>query len=115
SGGTVDNGKWRTPTTEENKTFGATYSNWKTVSGINGRYFGRGATSTGTGGEFLPASGFRNTSDGTLSSQGAGGYYWSRTPYTSTYGYSLSFYSSNVYPEFSYYQAFGYPVRCVPQ
>ncbi|MGL5920070.1 MAG: InlB B-repeat-containing protein, partial [Bacteroidales bacterium] len=115
SGGTVDNRKWRTPTTEENKTFGATYSNWKIVSGISGRYFGPGATSTGTGGEFLPAAGYRIYSIGSLLHQGMSGYYWSCTPLSNTNGSNLGFTSSSVYPEANGNQSDGHPVRCVPQ
>ncbi|MGL5980472.1 MAG: hypothetical protein ACRCZY_06280 [Phocaeicola sp.] len=114
SGRVPDNRKWRTPTTAENTTFGATYSNWTTASGINGCYLGPGATTTGTGGEFFPASGRRNRNDGALNEQGTNGYSWSCTPYEADNGYILVVGSSYVLPEF-YFQAYGFPVRCVPQ
>ncbi|MGL5920632.1 MAG: hypothetical protein ACRCZQ_09050 [Bacteroidales bacterium] len=121
NGGTVDNNQWRTPNEDENIAFAKICSNWTTVSGINGRYFGPGATATGTGGEFLPAAGFReggrnSPSDGTLSGQGTGGYYWSTTTISHrTYASYLSFGSSTVGPEDNNYQAYGHSVRCVPQ
>lgn len=45
---------------------------------------------------FLPASGYYD--DGGWLRAGTYGYYWSSTEYNSTYGYFLSFYSSNVIP-----------------
>ncbi|MGL5980474.1 MAG: hypothetical protein ACRCZY_06290 [Phocaeicola sp.] len=117
SGSAPDNGKWCTPTKEENKKFGAkeNRSNWTKLDGINGRYFGPGATSTGTGGEFLPASGFRHFSNGTLDAQGTLAFYWSCTLHLSSNGYNLNFYQSGVTPENDNLQAYGYSVRCVPQ
>jgi hypothetical protein len=61
---------------------------------------------------FYAAAGFRNNSAGGLGYVGMGGYSWSASPFSSTYGQSL--FSSNmyVYPQNSYYRAGGFSVRC---
>ncbi|MGL5980943.1 MAG: InlB B-repeat-containing protein [Phocaeicola sp.] len=116
SGIAPDNGKWRMPTKEENQTFRETYSDWKTLDGINGRYFGPGATSLGTDGEFLPAAGSRNSGSGSLSDQGKNGEYWSCAPtgFPSLYGSILKF-TYTTAKEDRANQSIGLPVRCVPQ
>ncbi len=45
------------------------------------------------------------------------GYAWSSSPSSasSVYGSNLSFYGSGVFPEFNYYRAYGFPVRCARQ
>jgi uncharacterized protein (TIGR02145 family) len=65
---------------------------------------------------FLPAAGYRDYSDGSLSNGGSDGYYWSSTAYStasSADGYDLNFYSGSVGPTGSSGRADGVSVRCV--
>uniref|UniRef100_UPI004048E1FA hypothetical protein n=3 Tax=Flavobacterium sp. TaxID=239 RepID=UPI004048E1FA len=59
----------------------------------------------------LPVAGYRNYSNGTLTSVGSYGYYWSSTVF-GTYASFLYFFSSDAYM-FSYYRANGFSVRCL--
>jgi hypothetical protein len=72
------------------------------------KYRGTFATS------FYSASGYRNRSDGSLSSVGTIGCCWSSSPNESgsRYGGYLRFASSTVYPLYNLYRASGFPVRC---
>ncbi|MGL5920854.1 MAG: hypothetical protein ACRCZQ_10205 [Bacteroidales bacterium] len=118
AGNAPDNGVWRMPTNEENIEFGAKYSRWTTLEGINGRYFGHGATPIGTGGEFLPAAGFCLNTDGTLICPEISASYWSSTANYSSYiyfGYYLNIFGDHISAENCNMQAYGYSVRCVPQ
>ncbi len=63
---------------------------------------------------FLPASGRRSSSSGSLSSVGGSGYYWSASAYNSNYGHSLGFNSSYWY-WYNYSRAYGFPVRAVAE
>jgi uncharacterized protein (TIGR02145 family) len=60
----------------------------------------------------LPAAGYRNRSDGSLSFVGDGGDYWSSTVSSGTLAYGLNFYSSgaNMYTSD---RAYGFSVRCL--
>lgn len=58
------------------------------------------------------ASGFHNA-NGTLSDVGQYGIYWSSSASSSTYGFSLHFYSSFVYPGIGNDRQYGLAVRCV--
>lgn len=62
----------------------------------------------------LPFAGTRYYNDSNVYFQGTGGYYWSSSPYPSNanYSYYLYFNSSSVYPQSSYYRAYGFSVRC---
>ena len=62
---------------------------------------------------FLPASGYRTYTGGTLYSTGANGLYWSGTP-NSTYAYHLYVYRGNV-AVLDTYKSVGYSVRCVKE
>jgi hypothetical protein len=62
---------------------------------------------------FLPAAGYRNDSNGQVSSQGTNGCYWSSTAYSSTLGYGLGFSSSRVNPSGNDDRSSGFSVRCV--
>ena len=78
---------WRMPTKAE---LDALLANcdvvWTTVNGVNGKKFtGKGDYSSNS--VFLPAAG--NCVGGNVSGQGNGGYYYSSTPYGSTYAYYL--------------------------
>ncbi|MGL5919894.1 MAG: hypothetical protein ACRCZQ_05265, partial [Bacteroidales bacterium] len=118
SGGTVDNGTWRTPSKAEYEDFAFRRSNLTAMNGVKGRYFGSDSSEFGTGGEFLPAVGYRIITDGTIRSQGELGYYLSRTIPISgqgvSIGYRLRFSKDNVSLDYSD-QAYAFSVRCVPQ
>jgi hypothetical protein len=60
----------------------------------------------------LPLAGYRSRSDGSLSSQGSGGYYWSSSV-TGINGYHLRFNSTSVDPAYTNSRAYGFTVRCV--
>ena len=105
---------WRMPTTEEMKalydnttsTWTANYNN----TGIAGRIFtGKGDYANSS--LFLPAAGlFGGTS---CSNGGSGGYYWSSTLDSSTYGRRLFFGSGNVNPQSNGNRYLGFSVRAV--
>ena len=81
---------------------------WTNQNGVNGRKI------TGPNGNsiFLPASGLRISSDGSLDIVGSIGYYWSASSSSSDNGrilyFTSSYWSWNVN-----YRAFGFPVRPV--
>lgn len=70
------------------------------VIGKNGNYI------------FLPASGYRYGSAGSLDNVGSYGYYWSASAIGSNCGYGLNFHSSSWYCN-NYYQDYGFPIRTV--
>ena len=81
---------------------------WTQVNGVNG------IVVTGPNGNsiFLPAAGYRLSSNGSLYNVGSYGYYWSAPPYCTSYSPMLGFGSSGWC--WSYYdRAYGYPVRPV--
>ncbi len=81
---------------------------WTIQNGINGRKV------TGPNGNniFLPASGDRNSSSGTLDGVGSYGGYWSASPNSDKFGRGLYFDSD--YWDWDYgYRPFGFPVRAV--
>ncbi|MGL4293573.1 MAG: hypothetical protein ACRCSQ_08360, partial [Bacteroidales bacterium] len=90
-------------------------SGWTSLNGVNGYYLGSEASVGGTGGEFMPAYGYRSYTDGSLSNQGTGGRFWSSTASNITIGSSLIFNSSSVRPESYNDQAHGHSARCVRQ
>ncbi len=63
---------------------------------------------------YLPAAGYRNSSNASLSSIGSYGYYWSSTV-NSTNSYYLSFLSGTVNPARNDGRAGGFSVRCVAE
>ena len=81
---------------------------WTTLNGVKGMKI------TGPNGNhiFFPASGYRDSSSGTLSSVGSYGFYCSASASSSYYGHNLLFTSSNWYWD-NYYRAYGFPVRAV--
>ncbi len=110
---------WRLPTGGSSGEFKALYNNgyssWTTDNNINGRWFG-GTSSSAVGAAFFTASGI--VPSGSLINVGSDGYYWSSTPYGSSYPsgtYNFGFDSSNIYPADYHYLARynGYSVRCV--
>jgi uncharacterized protein (TIGR02145 family) len=79
----------------------------------NGWYFKRNADDTT--GVFFPASGYRNSSNGSLNNVGSSGYVWLSSASNEFSAYDLSFNSSNVNPQSNYSRAGGYSVRPVQE
>lgn len=79
----------------------------------NGWYFKRNAEDTT--GVFVPASGYRHYSSGSLNYVGRYGYVWLSSAYGQDYAYFLYFYSSNLNPQNIGYRAYGYSVRPVQE
>ena len=106
---------WRLPTKEEFESLIKAGSVFATQNGKYGRKFGDSNNSI-----FFPAAGQRNEGGGTLSHEGAYGYYWSSTvgsicQYTgNTTAYRLKFFGKYVSVE-SYYRSTRFSVRCVKE
>ncbi|MGL5957560.1 MAG: hypothetical protein ACRCZZ_02995, partial [Phocaeicola sp.] len=115
AGRIVDNGKWRTPSVEEYKSFAEHKSNWTTNSGINGRYCGADATPSGVGGEFVPAAGCINKATGVLLGLQTISYYWSNEQLNAAAAKGLYNVSNDFNPAYDFAKGFGNTVRCVPQ
>jgi uncharacterized protein (TIGR02145 family) len=77
-------------------------------SGINGQLFIYKGKSI-----FLPASGYRNASAGSLTNQGNYGHFWGATQYDSNYAWNMTFNSGNVNMNDNNLRAYGFSVRCV--
>jgi hypothetical protein len=112
--GVYDSGLYRLPTNTEN----VIYANPTHVAG-NGWIVGTtptagiriGSDST----TFLPASGFRDPSNGSAAHIGSIGHYWSSTPQSFSTGHTISFRDGYAYPNDNYYASSGSPIRCVKQ
>ena len=63
----------------------------------------------------FPASGLRNSNDGSLNYVGDDGYCWSAVPNNTDIGCNLNFYSGNVYPLNVSTRAYGFAVRAVSE
>ncbi|MDR0872635.1 MAG: fibrobacter succinogenes major paralogous domain-containing protein [Prevotellaceae bacterium] len=107
---------FRVPTSAEQQSLLNAGSVWTTVNGVNGRVFGSGSNSL-----FLPAAGYRNSSNGTLNfidgtfvDAGSNGHYWSSTQNDNYYAYVLYIYSDLVY-WYYYNRNYGFSVRCVAE
>ncbi|MDR0873642.1 MAG: fibrobacter succinogenes major paralogous domain-containing protein [Prevotellaceae bacterium] len=99
---------WRVPTRKEQATLldaAKVTKVWTTQNGVNGYKFTDKTTNNSL---FLPAAGYRNDSDGTLSSAGSYGAYWSGTQD------ALGFYSGNADWN-DYYHRDGFSVRAVAE
>ena len=64
---------------------------------------------------YFPASGYRGSSNGSLSSAGSHGYYWSAVPGDTYRGCGPYFFSGNVYPQGSGYRPNGMSVHPVSE
>ena len=96
---------WRLPTLDEQALFAGSSASASTWDSTNkGRTFGAKG--------FLPAAGFRTT-DGSAYGIGYYGNYWASVPYSSSYGYNLTFSSGHVGPRDVSNYADGLWVRCV--
>ena len=108
---------WRVPVKSELTELAKNHSDFVTLTdGQKGMYFsGVYEYSEDASKIFLPASGYRNYSDGDLSDVGNYGYYWSVTPY-GIFAYYLYFYGNGyVYSSYSHYRAYGRSVRCLQE
>ena len=102
---------WKMPTIEQIQELLeiCTYT-WTTQNGVNG-----GKVTGRNGGViFLPASGLRDSSSGTLYIVGFYGYYWSASPNNSYDGHGLGF-SSSYWDWNSNNRASVFPVRAVAE
>jgi len=84
---------------------------WTTLNGVNGGKFTDRVSGNSI---FLPDTGCRYASGGTLGSAGYYGFYWSGSSYSTNYAWGLGFSGSEAC-KFTYYCTDGYPVRCVFQ
>ena len=64
---------------------------------------------------YLPASGYRNSYDGSLYGVGYDGFYWSAVPNYTYYGCHLHFHQWVVYPQINYSRSHGFSVRPVSE
>jgi uncharacterized protein (TIGR02145 family) len=78
-------------------------STYGTFTGISGTTY------------YLPASGYRDSSHGSLYDVGDYGFYWSGSAYGSGSAYELLFSSSDAYAGYATSKSVGQPVRCVLQ
>ena len=90
-----------------------TADSWDKFSAAYGHNFYTNGSKTAT--IFFPASGFRDSGDGSLSSVGDFGYDWSAVPYDTGGGCSLSFYWSSVSPQSSSSRSYGFAARPVSE
>jgi hypothetical protein len=103
-------GPWNAPTGTGNN------NNWAWRAATNNAI--GGALLTNASGEivFLPVSGYRDRSDGTLLNASAFGGYWSSTFNGTTYAYNLSFSSGNVDAgNGNTINGYGFSVRCLSE
>ena len=90
-----------------------TADSWNKFSAAYGHNFYTNGSKTAT--IFFPASGFRNSSDGSLYDVGSGGYYWSAVPINTDGGCNLNFSWSGVGPQYSGYRSYGFAARPVSE
>ena len=95
---------WRLPTKAEYSNFSTTTFTWDATN--SGRTYN---------GNWFPAAGYRSSVDGSMSSVGSYGTYWSASPNSENYGYYLLFGSGDVSPAYYYNRAYGFSVRCVQE
>jgi len=105
---------WRVPTFNELKTLLDTekiINEWTTEKGIKGRRF---TDKTSGNSIFIPAAGYRDSSDGAFKTVGIHGYSWSsnENEYAAIGAYYLVFANGSVNWG-NIYKAYGFPVRCV--
>ena len=99
---------WRVPTSEEQRNLVNSDSEWTTLNGVNGRYFGSGEQRV-----FFPVVGYRYFSGGQLFNDNDN-IYWSSTPNSnpSTEASTMLFNNAVVY-KWTHGKHYGYSVRCV--
>ncbi|MDR2909866.1 MAG: putative Ig domain-containing protein [Bacteroidales bacterium] len=117
----IDNGEWRLPTVVELHTFTGQSANvngfsahWTNVNGANGSIFP--TVAAGNMSSFIPATGFRSSSVGTVTDQNIEDNYWSGTAHDADHGYYME--NASTYVR-SYYLPvdvqYGLAVRCLKQ
>ncbi len=113
---------WRVPSEEEWRALNNVGTTWVNAgvrgAAVAGRFFGPNHASCSlpssmTGCIFLPAVGYRQSSNGSLYSPGFYGYYWSSRQYDQTTSYFLYFNNGGASLNNSTTKAYGYSVRCV--
>ena len=90
-----------------------TAASWDKFSAAYGHNFYTNSSKNAT--IFFPASGFRVSSDGSLSSVGSDGYYWSAVPGSANSGCGLYFDWSSVSPQGNYDRSYGFAARPVSE
>ncbi|MDR0830001.1 MAG: hypothetical protein LBN95_07815 [Prevotellaceae bacterium] len=108
---------WRIPTLSQIENLGNTANvsyEWTTQNGVYGRLY---TDLKNKNTLFLPASGYRDRSDGALNSIGVGGNYWSSTYNDiANTAYFVNFGSGRIIQNRSHNpKAYGYSVRCVAE
>ena len=88
-------------------------NDWQTYQNNFGHNFWTNSSKTAT--INFPASGFRDSNDGSLHYVGYNGFYWSAVPYGSNGGCSLYFSSGDVGPLYYYDRAYGFAARPVSE
>ena len=109
---------WRVPTYKELDNLRKNHSSWTSISGQSGYWFsGSRSYSTYIPKIFFQAAGVRIRQDGSTSSRGSGGDYWSSTPsdYNDNEAHYLYFYDGTVRIYSTGYRADGHSVRCVQE
>jgi len=101
-------GGWHVPTQAEIQSL-SNAGVWLAQNGVFGRQFGIEPNTF-----FLPAVGYRNSSDGTLETVGTYGLYWSGTGQIGTIAYTLYFSSGSAFLGESL-KTYGFSVRCVKE
>jgi len=101
---------WRLPTFSELENLANTNSQWRTISGVNGRTFNSGDSFL-----FLPAAGFRYYGNGMHNSGNLYGYYWSGTIDDYSYSFNLNFSIKHINTNSNHNCAYGYSIRCVAE
>ena len=88
-------------------------SDWQTYQNNFGHNFWTSSSKTAT--INFPASGYRLTTDGSLSLVGSHGQYWSAVPYDTSSGCDLVFSSGSVYPLGGTSRTYGFAARPVSE
>ena len=88
-------------------------SDWQTYQNNFGHNFWTNSSKSAT--INFPASGLRSSNDGSLSSVGSNGFYWSAVPNDTNNGCCLYFGSGGVYPLDSGTRTYGFAVRAVSE
>jgi uncharacterized protein (TIGR02145 family) len=91
-----------------------TQTNWSNVGSFNISSTNYNAGKIVNNSLYLPASGYRNFSNGALVNRGGSGYYWSSTEFVSI-AYYLFFNSGSVNPAGNFDRLSGFSVRCVAE
>ena len=113
---------WRMPSADESQQLHNSGTTWADVNTrgnlVAGRFYGYNHATCQlpnnmSGCVFISASGYRMYTDGTLSSQGAGGLVWTSTQESSASGRCLRFIDTSSSPTFNNPKGYGFNIRCV--